>query len=113
MFDNSDNLSGTLTLGKNLVQIAYSFNDLGNVVGDLELTNNLYDVYESFSGCGFDKVLTIGDMLEYLEYCFERNNFNDVAVSKYNYSFGLATNVGEKCHVLVEKNEEKGTCLFD
>jgi hypothetical protein len=114
MFNRSKNITGTLTLGKNIVFVFGSFNELPNVTGDLVLPNNLHDIYESFSYCGFNKMLFVGDMVEHIDnQCFEQSNFENIVVSKYNFTFGLATNMGEKCCVLVPKNITDGTYLFD
>jgi hypothetical protein len=104
-FNQSDNLTGTLTLGKNLVNIQSSFNVLTNVTGDLIIPNNVCFINYSFIRSGFDKNLVIGDMVEEIsQNCFAQNNFDNLIISKYNHTFGLATNAGENCRALVAKN---------
>jgi hypothetical protein len=113
IFNTEKNLTGTLTLGKNITNIHGSFNGLKNVKNDLVFTNNIVVVEESFNNCGFDGKLFIGDSLEYIdEYSFRNNNFTSLGVSEYNFIYGLATNVGSECQALVYKDID-GKSLFD
>jgi hypothetical protein len=100
---------GELTIPNDVKRIGnYMFYGCQGLKGNLIIPDSVEFIgYYSFYNCGFDGKLSIGSNLAHINsFALENCKFSSLAVAEGNTNYGLATNAGNECQVLVAKTGE-------